>query len=85
MKLLPFLPSNFFVQQITSRVFDEQRWHTGLAIGISGLAGLFGTCLDVLEKFGSWREDDGSESRSLTARSKAHKLQLENCGQGHRN
>ncbi|KAJ6083040.1 hypothetical protein N7467_007175 [Penicillium canescens] len=51
----------------------------GLALGILGLAGLFNTCLDVLNKFDSW-SDYGSESRSLTARFKAHKLQLEKWG-----
>ncbi|KAJ5761766.1 uncharacterized protein N7511_005148 [Penicillium nucicola] len=52
----------------------------GLAVGILGLAGLFNTCLDVLEKFDSWR-DFGSESRSLAAQFKVHKLRLEKWGQ----
>ncbi|KAJ5494850.1 hypothetical protein N7463_010937 [Penicillium fimorum] len=52
----------------------------GLAVGILGLAGLFNTCLDVLEKFGSWK-DFGSESRSLAAQFKVHKLRLEKWGQ----
>ncbi|KAL2833710.1 prion-inhibition and propagation-domain-containing protein [Aspergillus cavernicola] len=51
----------------------------GLAVGLLGLAGLFNTCLDLLDKFDSWR-DFGSESRSLTARFRAHKLQLEKWG-----
>ncbi|KAJ5352213.1 hypothetical protein N7452_001187 [Penicillium brevicompactum] len=51
----------------------------GLAVGILGLVGLFNTCLDILDKFDSWR-DYGSESRSLTAQFKAHKIQLERWG-----
>jgi hypothetical protein len=52
----------------------------GLAVGLLGLAGLFNTCLDVLEKVDSWK-DFGSESRSLAAQFKAHKLRLEQWGQ----
>ena len=52
----------------------------GLAVGILGLVGLFNTCLDILDKFDLWR-DYGSESRSLTAQFKAHKIQLERWGQ----
>jgi hypothetical protein len=52
----------------------------GLTVGVLGLAGLFNTCLDILEKFDSWR-DFGSESRSLAAQFKVHKLRLEQWGQ----
>src|SRR5699024_9956694 len=50
------------------------------AVGILGLAGLFNTCLDALGKFDSWR-DFGSESPSLTAQFRAHKLRREKWGQ----
>lgn len=49
------------------------------AVGIIGLAGLFSTCLDVLNRFDSW-QDFGSDSRNLSAQFKAHKLRLEKWG-----
>lgn len=52
----------------------------GLTVGILGLAGLFNTCLDVLEKVDSWK-GFGSESRSMSAQFKAHKIRLEKWGQ----
>lgn len=52
----------------------------GLAVGIIGLAGLFSTCLDILERFDSW-QDFGTDSRNLSAQFKAHKLRLEKWGQ----
>ncbi|KAL4862582.1 hypothetical protein BDV12DRAFT_178610 [Aspergillus spectabilis] len=51
----------------------------GLAVGIVGLIGLFNTCLDLLDKFDSWR-DCGSDLRSLAAQFQAHKLRFENWG-----
>lgn len=50
------------------------------AVGVIGLAGLFNTCLDILDKFDSWKEY-GKEARSLAAQFKAHKIQLERWGQ----
>lgn len=52
----------------------------GLSVGIIGLAGLFSTCLNALEKFDSWK-DFGRDSRSLAAQFRAHKLRLEQWGQ----
>lgn len=52
----------------------------GFAVGVVGLVGLFNTCLDILDKFESWK-DYGSESRALTAQFSAHKIQLERWGQ----
>ncbi|CAG8069864.1 unnamed protein product [Penicillium nalgiovense] len=52
----------------------------GLTVGILGLAGLFNTCLDVLEKVDSWK-GFGSESRSMSAQFKDHKIRLEKWGQ----
>ncbi|KAJ5094661.1 hypothetical protein N7456_010522 [Penicillium angulare] len=49
------------------------------AVGIIGLAGLFSTCLDVVDRFGSFKEF-GNESRALNAQFKAQKLRLENWG-----
>lgn len=45
----------------------------GLAIGIAGLAGLFSTCLDLIDKANSYR-DYGPESRSVVAQFEADKL-----------
>ncbi|CAI7565786.1 unnamed protein product [Penicillium glandicola] len=45
------------------------------AVGIIGLAGLFNTCLDAVERFDSWKDYD-SEFRSLVAQFKAQKLRL---------
>ncbi|KAJ5557005.1 hypothetical protein N7494_000920 [Penicillium frequentans] len=50
------------------------------AVGIIGLASLFSTCLDILDRFDSW-QDFGSDSRNLSAQFKAHKLRLEKWGQ----
>lgn len=49
------------------------------AVGIIGLAGLFGTCIDILDRFDSW-QNFGSDSRNLSAQFKAHKLRLETWG-----
>lgn len=49
------------------------------AVGIIGLAGLFSTCLDAVERFDSWRDYD-SEFRSLVAQFKAQKLRLTKWG-----
>ncbi|KAH6883514.1 hypothetical protein B0T10DRAFT_551286, partial [Thelonectria olida] len=51
----------------------------GLAIGIAGLAGLFSSCLEVIEKVDSYR-DFGRDSRSLAAQFHADKLRFENWG-----
>ncbi|OBT53419.1 hypothetical protein VE04_07004 [Pseudogymnoascus sp. 24MN13] len=45
----------------------------GLAVGIAGLAGLFSTCLDLIDKANSYR-DYGPESRSVVAQFEADKL-----------
>ncbi|KFY18017.1 hypothetical protein V492_00204 [Pseudogymnoascus sp. VKM F-4246] len=45
----------------------------GLAVGIAGLAGLFSTCLDLIDKANSYR-DYGPESRSVAAQFEADKL-----------
>ncbi|KAJ5663271.1 hypothetical protein N7507_004002 [Penicillium longicatenatum] len=50
------------------------------AVGIISLAGLFNTCLDILDKFDSW-QGFGRDSRNLAAQFKAHKLRLERWGQ----
>ncbi|KAJ5266606.1 hypothetical protein N7478_009414 [Penicillium angulare] len=50
------------------------------AVGIISLAGLFSTCLDVVDRFGSFKEF-GNESRALNAQFKAQKLRLESWGQ----
>ncbi|RYP81670.1 hypothetical protein DL769_001902 [Monosporascus sp. CRB-8-3] len=44
----------------------------GLAVGITGLAGLFSVCLDVIDKVDSYR-DYGVDSRSITAQFEAEK------------
>ncbi|CAI7670194.1 unnamed protein product [Penicillium palitans] len=49
------------------------------AVGIIGLAGLFSTCLDAVERFDSWKDYD-SEFRSLVAQFKAQKLRLAKWG-----
>ncbi|KAL2811884.1 prion-inhibition and propagation, helo domain-containing protein [Aspergillus granulosus] len=51
----------------------------GLAVGILGLASLFNTCLDALEKFDTWR-DFAAESRSIATQFKVQRLRLENWG-----
>ena len=45
----------------------------GLAIGIAGLAGLFSTCIDVVESY----KEYGFESRNIIARFDADKLLLQ--------
>ncbi|KAL5349551.1 hypothetical protein ACLOAV_005846 [Pseudogymnoascus australis] len=45
----------------------------GLVIGIAGLAGLFNTCLDLVDKANSYK-DYGHESRSIVAQFEADKL-----------
>ncbi|KAJ5332998.1 ankyrin-2 [Penicillium brevicompactum] len=52
----------------------------GLAVGVIGLAGLFSSCLDVLERFDSWK-DFNNDSRALALRFEADKLRFENWGQ----
>ncbi|KAF2188906.1 hypothetical protein K469DRAFT_541182, partial [Zopfia rhizophila CBS 207.26] len=48
----------------------------GLAVGTVALASLFGTCLEALEKFDSYR-DFRTDSRHLTTQFKADKLRFE--------
>ncbi|KAJ5925394.1 hypothetical protein N7454_008033 [Penicillium verhagenii] len=50
------------------------------AVGIVGLAGLFSTCLDVVERFDSFKEF-GNESRAVKAQFKAQSLRLQKWGQ----
>jgi hypothetical protein len=50
------------------------------AVGIIGLAGLFSTCLEVVEKFDSFKEF-GIESRSISAQFEAQRLRLQRWGQ----
>lgn len=52
----------------------------GLAVGLLGLAGLFSSCLEAVERFESWR-NFGDESRSLATHFEAEKLRLERWGQ----
>ncbi|OQD68299.1 hypothetical protein PENPOL_c003G10753 [Penicillium polonicum] len=49
------------------------------AVGIIGLAGLFSTCLEAVERFDSWKDYD-PEFRSLVAQFKAQKLRLAKWG-----
>jgi hypothetical protein len=51
-----------------------------LAVGILGLAGLFSSCLDMLERLDSWK-DFSNDSRALAARFEADKLRFEKWGQ----
>lgn len=51
----------------------------GLAVGIVGLAGLYTACLDLLERFDSWKEF-GTDSKSLSALFNAEKLRLRQWG-----
>ncbi|KAH7124486.1 ankyrin-1, partial [Dactylonectria macrodidyma] len=51
----------------------------GLAVGIAGLAGLFSSCLEVVEKVNSYRSF-GSDSHVLDAQFKSEKLRLEQWG-----
>lgn len=50
------------------------------AVGLIGLAGLFNTCLELVDKIDSWK-DFGNESRSLAAQFETHKIRLERWGQ----
>src|SRR5277367_1689982 len=52
----------------------------GLAVGVAGLAGLFSTCLDVVDKVDSYR-DYGFESRSIVAQFEADKLLFQKWAQ----
>jgi len=52
----------------------------GLVIGIAGLAGLFSTCLEALDKFDSYR-DFGTDLRHLATQFEADKLRFEKWGQ----
>ncbi|KAJ5769021.1 hypothetical protein N7520_003580 [Penicillium odoratum] len=67
-------PSRRFLA--TAETLSSPMEPVSFAVGIIGLAGLFSTCLDVLEKVDSWK-DFGSDSRSLSAQLKAHRLRLE--------
>ncbi|KAJ6000377.1 hypothetical protein N7481_000786 [Penicillium waksmanii] len=50
------------------------------AVGLIGLAGLFNTRLELVDKIDSWK-DFGNESRSLVAQFETHKIHLERWGQ----
>ncbi|KAJ5569704.1 amidase signature domain-containing protein [Penicillium hispanicum] len=50
-----------------------------LGVGVLGLAGLFSTCLDVVERFDSWK-DSKIESRALAAQFEAQKLRFQRWG-----
>lgn len=52
----------------------------GLAVGLVGLAGLFSSCLEVVDRFDSWK-NFGSDSQSLGSRFRAEKLRLEKWGE----
>ena len=52
----------------------------GLAVGLVGLAGLFNTCLEVVNKYDSWKSF-GPDLRSLTAQFEAQKIRLERWGE----
>lgn len=51
----------------------------GLAVGVAGLAGLFSSCLEAIERFDSYKNFD-RDSRSLTTQFNAAKLLLEKWG-----
>ena len=51
----------------------------GLAVGVIGLAGLFSTCLDALQRVDAYK-DFGRESRALAAQFEAEKLRLRQWG-----
>ncbi|KAH6981486.1 prion-inhibition and propagation, helo domain-containing protein [Ilyonectria destructans] len=51
----------------------------GLAIGIAGLAGLFSSCLEAVEKVQSYRSF-GADSQVLDTQFKAEKLRFEQWG-----
>ncbi|KAI1735544.1 ankyrin repeat-containing domain protein [Xylaria scruposa] len=52
----------------------------GLGIGIAGLAGLFSSCIDITERWDSYK-DFASESASLRARLNADRIRLQQWGQ----
>ncbi|BCS30162.1 uncharacterized protein APUU_80465S [Aspergillus puulaauensis] len=52
----------------------------GLAVGLLGLAGLFNTCLEVVNKYDSWK-GFGADLRSLTAQFETQKIRLERWGE----
>ena len=52
----------------------------GLAVGIVGLAGLFSSCLEAVQRFESWK-DYGSEWKSVAAQFEAERILLERWGQ----
>lgn len=52
----------------------------GLAAGLLGLAGLFNTCLEVVNKYDSWK-GFSADLRSLTAQFETQKIRLERWGQ----
>lgn len=51
----------------------------GLALGVVGLAGLFSTCLDAVERFESWRNFKG-DSRLVQTLVQGQKLRLKRWG-----
>lgn len=52
---------------------------TGLVVGLAGLAGLFSTCLDVVEKVDYYR-DFGVDSRALIAQFDADRIRFRRWG-----
>lgn len=52
----------------------------GLAVGLIGLAGLFNTCMDVVQRCSSYKHF-AQDSHSLNTRFEAQKLRLEKWGQ----
>jgi hypothetical protein len=52
----------------------------GLALGSIGLAGLFSTCLDVIDRVDTWR-NFAVESQALRTRLETEKLRLEKWGE----
>ncbi|KAI9897952.1 hypothetical protein N3K66_006312 [Trichothecium roseum] len=52
----------------------------GLAVGVAGLAGLFSTCLDAIEKIDDYKDFD-HESQFLATQFEADKLRLRQWGQ----
>ena len=51
----------------------------GLAVGLVGLAGLFSTCLDAVDRFDSWR-NFADDSRLLQTLVEGQKLRLKRWG-----
>lgn len=52
----------------------------GLAVGLLGLAGLFNTCLEVVNRYDSWKSF-GADLHSLTAQFETQKIRLERWGE----